>query len=104
MYLRAGDRRHFFLTFLKSLWVQLGMMLSCTFEEVVRLELPRELSQTVLGHTRLLDLLRDPRLSDICTLDVQANGQAHVFGVGALQPQCCSTLPPGVWSPVSGPR
>merc|ERR1719414_289963 len=48
-----------------------------------------ELSVTALGHTRLLDVLTDEHLQDICALDAQRNG----FMVKRAVP----ATPPGFW-------
>lgn len=37
-----------------------------------------DLSETALGHTRLSDLLQDPRFQDICTVELQNRGYAVV--------------------------
>lgn len=69
-------------------------------KRLFRLNFQLELSETVLGHVRLLDLLKDPRLQDICTVHVQGNGHVSVRGV-EMQPRqqyCLPPLsPPGMW-------
>lgn len=62
-------------------------------KRLFRSEFNLELSVTALGHTRLLEVLTDPRLADICWLDVQTTG-FMVRGV-------CPLVPPGVWNPES---
>lgn len=52
-----------------------------TMSNVKRLFLSRfglNLSETALGHSRLSDLLQDPRLSDVCTLKACGTGQCLV--------------------------
>ena len=44
-------------------------------KRLIRVPFERELSETALGHVRLLDLMRDSRLSDVCRLSVQGNGR-----------------------------
>jgi hypothetical protein len=41
-----------------------------------------ELSETTLGHTKLTDLLQDARFSDICTVQLQAQGYMVVPATG----------------------
>jgi len=66
-------------------------------KRLFRLDFQRELSQTVLGHIRLLDLLNDPHLQDICTLHAQPNGQVLVQGIEASPAAWFSVTPHGVW-------
>lgn len=75
-----------------------GIMIS-NLKRLFRLDFQRELSQTALGHVRLLDLLSDPGLSDICTLHAQHNGQVLVQGI-TTSTQWCSAVPAGVWVPL----
>lgn len=77
---------------------ELGGVSISNLKRLFRLDFQRELSQTVLGHVRLLDLLNDPRLNDICTLHAQPNGQVLVRGVGASSAAWCPAVPPGVWA------
>merc|ERR1719330_587002 len=62
------------------------------------LDFQRELSQTVLGHVRLLDLLKDPRLENICTLHAQSNGQVLVRAAETCAAAWGPVVPPGVWA------
>jgi len=60
-----------------------------------------ELSETALGHVRLLDLLKDSRLNGVCSLHVEQNGQVMVKGI---EPHFHKSgpapmTPPGMWSP-----
>jgi len=66
-------------------------------KRLFRLEFQRELSQTVLGHVRLLDLLSDARLNTVCTLNAQPNGQVLVRGVEDSSPRWSPVVPPGMW-------
>lgn len=68
-------------------------------KRLFRLEFQRELSQTVLGHVRLLDLLSDVRLQSVCTLSAQQNGQVLVRGVEDSSPGWSPIVPPGMWVP-----
>lgn len=72
-----------------------GITLS-NLKRLFRVHFERELSETALGHVRLLDLMRDARLSDICALFVQGNGQTTVLA--AASAQVCPAVPPGMWT------
>merc|ERR1712226_1633774 len=67
-------------------------------KRLFRLDFQRELSQTVLGHVRLLDLLNDERLKDICTLHAQPNGHVLVRAVEVCPIVWAPAAPPGVWA------
>lgn len=86
--------RHLLLTYRSS--EPAGITIS-NLKRLFHLEFQRELSQTVLGHVRLLDLLRDPRLSDICSVRAHSNGQMLVRAVEDSHAQLCPSVPPGVW-------
>jgi len=58
----------------------------------------RELSETALGHVRLLDLMRDSRLSDVCRLSVHGNGQTMVTAAVHFSPHGSPVVPPGMWT------
>lgn len=69
-------------------------------KRLFRMEFQRELSQTVLGHVRLLDLLSDERLKSVCALSAQQNGQVLVRGVeDDSSPKWSPVVPPGMWVP-----
>jgi len=72
-----------------------GITLS-NLKRLFRVHFERELSETALGHIRLLDLMKDARLSDICALSVQGNGQTTVQA--AESSQLCPAIPPGMWT------
>lgn len=68
-------------------------------KRLFRLHYQRELSETVLGHVRLLDLLNDPRLTSVCTLEPQRNSQTMVRAVSPAPTQLlCPVVPPGMWT------
>jgi len=61
-----------------------------------------ELSVTALGHVRLLDLLKDPRLNDVCTVSTLKSGQFLVLRAHQSRPQQLRpAVPPGVWDPAA---
>jgi len=74
-----------------------GITLS-NLKRLFRVHFERELSETALGHVRLLDLMRDSRLSDVCRLSVQGNGQTMVTAAVHFSPHGCPVLPPGMWT------
>jgi len=75
-----------------------GITLS-NLKRLFRVHFERELSETALGHVRLLDLMRDSRLSDVCRLSVQGNGQTMVTAVVHFSPHGSPVIPSGfiVW-------
>lgn len=72
-----------------------GVLLS-SLKRLFRLHFQRELSETALGHIRLLDVMRDPRLSDLCTFQSLTNSQTVLRAVKS--PSACPTAPPGMWA------
>jgi hypothetical protein len=50
-----------------------------------------ELSETAFGHSRVSDLLRDPRLQDVCRLDLQSNGYMVVQVVPSIRTEIAIT-------------
>lgn len=79
-------------------------VLICNIKRLFRSHFHLELSETALGHVRLLDLLCDPRLRDVCHLSVIAGGRTRV----TLAPQPFGGVtrfmaPPGVFSPQASP-
>lgn len=73
---------------------------SITMSNVRRLFQTRfqlELSVTALGHVRLLDVLKDPRLHDVCSLHTQRSGQFLVTRPPQKRQQPCPVAPPGAW-------
>lgn len=74
-----------------------GITLS-NVKRLFRLHFERELSETVLGHVRLMDLMNDPRLSDILSLHTQKNGQTVVRALDQSMFQYCPAVPPGMWA------
>merc|ERR1719343_536001 len=59
-----------------------------------------ELSETLLGHSRLLDLLQDVRFRDVCILQSNRNGQLLVKRVEGPQQLPCHQLAPPHAGPV----
>lgn len=57
-----------------------GITLS-NLKRLFRLHFQQELNENALGHVRLLELMRDSRLSDVCTLYAQPNSQTVVRAV-----------------------
>lgn len=55
-----------------------------------------ELSVTALGHVRLLDVLKDSRLHDVCVVSSQRSGQLLVTKAECHQ-DLYPVSPPGVW-------
>jgi len=74
-----------------------GITLS-NVKRLFRVHFERELSETALGHVRLLDLMKDPGLADVCTLTVQGNGQTTVTSVESYESISCPVVPPGMWA------
>jgi len=72
-----------------------GITLS-NLKRLFRVHFERELSETALGHVRLLDLMKDARLSDVCALSVQGNSQTMVQAVASSN--LCPVVPPGMWT------
>jgi len=63
-----------------------GAVMLSNLKRLFRAELKLELSETALGHTRLIEMLSDARLRDVCLLECIGNGQAVV-----------RTAEPGMW-------
>jgi len=74
-----------------------GITLS-NLKRLFRVHFERELSETALGHVRLLDLMRDSRLSDVCYLSVQGNGQTMVTATMHFSAPGSPVVPPGMWT------
>lgn len=74
-----------------------GIVLS-SLKHLFRMHFGRELSETALGHARLLDLMHDSRLSDICTLHTQRNSQTLVKATESSAPSLSPAVPPGRWA------
>jgi len=55
-----------------------GMITLSNVKRLFRSQLNLELSETVLGHSRVGELLQDPRLSGVCALQAMGNGQTMV--------------------------
>jgi len=55
-----------------------------------------ELSETALGHSRLSELLQDPRLSDICGLELR--GKVHFVVQRAPPPAVALATAPAAWA------
>lgn len=72
-----------------------GITLS-NLKRLFRLHFQRELSETVLGHIRLVDLMNDPRLSDICIMCVQKNSQIVVKAKETCRLPLGPAVPPGM--------
>lgn len=68
-------------------------------KRLFRLHFNMELSETALGHVRLLELLKDQRMSDVCSLQYQPNGQVMIMRA-SLSPinQPSQMIPPGMWA------
>merc|ERR1711963_696593 len=73
-----------------------GIVIS-DLKRLFRLDFQRELSQTMLGHVKLLDLLNDPRLQTICALHAQPNNQVLVHAAEAC-PSAWGAVVPDVWA------
>lgn len=76
--------------------VESGGVSISNLKRLFRLDFQRELSQTVLGYVRLLDLLVDPRLQEVCTLHALPNGQVLVRGKEVCPVAWC----PPQWLPL----
>jgi len=53
-----------------------------------------ELSETMLGHLKLSDLLQDPKFADICTVQLEGNGY------NVIKPSCRRSISLEDWLPV----
>merc|ERR1712139_242084 len=53
-----------------------------------------ELSETMLGHTKLSELLQDPRLADICSVELRNGGYAVVPSAKAIGTGGAAMMPP----------
>lgn len=85
---------------------QAGITLS-NLKRLFRVTFERELSETALGHVRLLDLMKDPRMADVCVLSGHGNGQTIVKGIPAVAVPALQlpslqlpspAVPPGMWT------
>jgi len=54
-----------------------------------------ELSETMLGHLKLSDLLQDPKFADICTVQLEGNGY------NVIKPSCRRSISLEDWLPVA---
>lgn len=83
-----------------------GLISISNVKRLFRSRFQLELSETVLGYTRLFDLLKDPRFADVCCVHTQRNGQVMVGKVQVPRPPGM-TAAPGSWymsGQVSVPR
>jgi len=79
-----------------------GVLTLSNVKRLFRSRFELELSETVLGHARLFDLLRDVRFRDVCVLQAHKNGQLLVKRAEGPQQLPCQ-LPvqmPDMWSAV----
>merc|ERR1719264_470835 len=61
-------------------------------KRIFRTRYQTDLSETLLGHSRLSDLLQDVRFHDLCTVQLQQNGYVVVAQPGmqkAAMPAAC---------------
>lgn len=61
-----------------------GTITLSNVKRLFRSDLQLELSETVLGHSRVCELLQDERLRAVCRVEVVGNGQALVHNVPAM--------------------
>jgi len=73
---------------LRGLLSEDGVVTLSNVKRLFRSRCGLELSETVLGHSRLFDLLHDVRFRDVCTIQAQKNGQLMVKPVGSRQTPC----------------
>lgn len=92
------EARIFLQELLQSQHAGSGGITLSNLKRLFRVHFERELSETALGHVRLLDLMRDSRLSDVCRLSVQGNGQTMVSAVMHFSSYACPVVPPGMWT------
>merc|ERR1719387_3040512 len=64
-----------------------GVERLANIKRVFRAKYQLELSETMLGHTKLSELLQDPRLADICTVELRNGVFAVVPAVPSHQQQ-----------------
>jgi len=74
-----------------------NMITLSNVKRLFRSHLNLELSETVLGYSRVGDLLQDPRLSCLCRLQALGNGQAVIRLIESLQPPSQPMSPQGTW-------
>lgn len=60
-----------------------GVEQLANIKRIFRSKYRLELSETMLGHTKLSELLRDPKLADLCSVELRNGGYAVVPGTGA---------------------
>jgi len=60
-------------------------------KRIFRTQYQTELSETLLGHSRLSDLLHDPRFHDLCTVQLQRNGYAVIAQPGLQEAPMLAT-------------
>merc|ERR1712129_176476 len=73
-----------------------GVITISNVKRLFRSRFHLELSETVLGRTRLFDVLNDPYFQDICVVESQGDGQVVVRRRYCPLPQI-DVPPPGVW-------
>lgn len=61
-----------------------GSVTLSNVKRLFRAQLNLELSETVLGHSRVWELLQDSRLQDVCVVEAFGNGQAIVRAVDMM--------------------
>jgi len=71
-----------------------GCLTLSNVKRLFRTRFQLELSETVLGHSRLFDLLRDVRFRDVCFLQAHKNGQLLVRRAEGPQQVPCQPLSP----------
>lgn len=63
-----------------------GIISLSNVKRLFRMRFNLEFSETVLGFSRVYDLLQDPRLADVCCVQTQGNGQIVVRKSDGLRP------------------
>merc|ERR1711884_371908 len=89
-----GDARACLMSLLDSdVGPEPGVITISNVKRLFRSCFQLELSETVLGHTRLFDLLTDPYFHDVCSVEPQGDGQV-VVRRNFYHPL---SVPPSVW-------
>jgi len=81
-----------------------GVITISNVKRLFRSRFGLDLSETALGHSRLTDLLQDPRLYDICSVEIRGTGHCVVCRLALpedslvwVPPEACEAM--GLWSP-----
>jgi len=74
-----------------------GVITLSNVKRLFRSQYNLELSETVLGHSKLCDLLQDPRFQDVCSVQLQGKSQVVVQRVEPLAIGSSPFCPTAAW-------